>query len=160
MSLGIKVTLIAFIVYRFIPSKRLPTYASATSCKVRRVVVWNHNSPFCCWAISTYPLHKWQLLDEEAHWFLEFWNFSQDHSARLKLSPFFKGILDVFLSPFPLLFFFYLLCPWSSLSPLSGTLHHFPIFIFQINLLLFMYSITPTILLIVLFLLRQLQFWT
>ena len=154
MSLSINITLFACIAHRLASSNRFTTYASATSCTVRKAVAWNCNPPaLCCWAISlTHHANGSFQMRKLIH----FWNLQISHRATvqgLHLLPFFVGTPDVFLFHPPT---FFLLS--SSLASLSPSRRHFPlhpIFLSQIYLLLFMYStITLTIPLLVLFPLR------
>ena len=146
----VNVSLFVCTAHRFASSKRLTRYASTTSCRVRREVSWNFNSPLCCWAISLTHCTNGSIQIRLPIIFFLNLQILQGHNAQPKSSLFCGEPSCLWVVPLPTFLLFSLL--WSlSFSPLSGTLHCLPIFIPQMYYLLFMYSIAMTILLFVLF---------
>ena len=146
MSFGINITPFACITHRFVSSKRLTTYTSATSHKLRRAVAWNLNSPFCCWAISLIHHTRDNLQIKNP---IDFWHFQISHraSAQSKSSPLLRGEPRcLWVLPPPIFFLLSLLC--TGFPPHSGTLHLLPIFVFHMYFFPYLYSITHTILLL------------
>ena len=136
-----RVTCLVWIAHKLASLNRLITYASATSCKMRRVNTWNLRSPYHSWVISLTHLVKGNLLIRNL---VDSLNLQISHRATV------PGQSLLLLFSFPLSSTSAIFFPLSltfSFSFNSGTLHHLHFFVSHMYLLLLIHSITQTILL-------------